>query len=70
MPPVRPLPTPQLDLGRIEALHADIEAYIDRHVAKEAAACPGVPAVRIKHDLMGRFNGCLCRGYMKIEGAS
>jgi hypothetical protein len=63
MPPTRPIQTPQLSLDRIKALHADIEAYIDRHVAEEAARCPGVPAVRIKHDLMGRAGGCVCRAY-------
>jgi hypothetical protein len=70
MPPVRPLPTPPLNIDRVKALHDDIEAYIDRRVAEEAKACPGVPAVRIHHDLMGRFGGCLCRGYLKMENAS
>ena len=69
MPPVRPLPTPQLNLDRVKRLHDDIEAYIDRRVAEEAAACPGIPAVRIKHDWMNRFGGCLCRGYLKMENA-
>jgi hypothetical protein len=63
MPALRPMPTPQLNLDRVQALHADIEAYIDRRVAEEAKACPGVPAVRIKHDLMGRAGGCVCRAY-------
>jgi hypothetical protein len=63
MPALRPLPTPPLNLDRIQALHDDIEAYIDRRVAEEAKACPGVPAVRIKHDLMGRAGGCQCRAY-------
>ena len=63
MPALRPLPMPQLSLDRVKALHADIEAYIDQRVAAEAKACPGVPAVRIKHDLMGRAGGCVCRAY-------
>jgi hypothetical protein len=63
MPALRPLPTPPLNIDRIKALHEDIEAYIDRRVAEEAKACPGVPAVRIKHDLMGRAGGCVCRAY-------
>lgn len=67
MPAPRPLPMPQLNLDRVQALHDEIEAYIDHRVAEEAKACPGVPAVRIKHDLMGRFGGCLCRGYLKME---
>jgi hypothetical protein len=54
---------PQLSLDRVKALHDDIEAYIDRRVTEEAKACPGVPAVRIKHDLMGRAGGCVCRAY-------
>jgi hypothetical protein len=45
---------------RIDTLHADIESYIDRLVAREAAAAPGVPAVRLKHDLMTRAGWCLC----------
>ena len=63
MPPTRPLPNTPLSIDRVKALHADIEAYIDRRVAEEAKACPGVPAVRIKHDLMGRAGGCVCRAY-------
>jgi hypothetical protein len=70
MPTPRPMPTPPLNIDRVKALHDDIEAYIDAAVEKEARACPGVPAVRIKHDLMGRFGGCFCRGYLKMENAS
>lgn len=71
MPAPRPLSTPQLSLDRIKALHDEIEAYIDARVAEEAKACPGVPAVRIKHDLMGRAGGCVCRAfYQNTEKAS
>jgi len=65
------LPTPQLSPDRVKALHVDIETYIDHRVAEEAKACPGVPAVRIKHDLMGRAGGCVCRAYfLNPENAS
>ena len=68
MPALKP---PPLNLPeRIAALHQDIESYIDERVAEEAKACPGVPAVRIKHDLMGRFDGCLCRAYLRTEKVS
>lgn len=52
MPALRAPPTPQLDLDRIKALHADIDAFIDARVAQEAKACPGV-----------RAGGCQCRAY-------
>jgi hypothetical protein len=35
-------------------------AHIDAVVAAEAKAVPGVPAVRMKHDLMVRAGFCLC----------
>lgn len=63
MPALRAPPMPQLNLDRIKALHDDIEAYIDMRVAAEAKACPGVPAVRIKHDIMTRAGGCQCRAF-------
>jgi len=65
MPALKPPPTPPLNLDRIKALHADIEAYIDARVAEVAKACPGVPAVRIKHDLMTRAGGCQCRVFFQ-----
>ena len=58
LPPPPPA-TPTLR-SRIDALHADIETYIDSVVAAEAKACPGVPAVRIKHDLRVRAGFCHC----------
>jgi len=71
MPALRAPPTPQLSIDRIKALHDEIEAYIDKRIAEEAKACPGVPAVRIKHDLMGRAGGCQCRAFfLNMEKAS
>jgi hypothetical protein len=64
-PALKPPPTLPLNIDRIKALHADIEAYIDARVAEEAAAVPGVPAVRIRHDLMLRAGGCQCRAYFQ-----
>jgi hypothetical protein len=63
MPPLRPPPAPPLNIDRIKALHADIEAYIDKRIAEESKAVPGVPAVRMKHDLMLRAGGCQCRAF-------
>lgn len=63
MAPALKPPPPVLTVDRITALHADIEAYIDARVAAEAATVPGVPAVRIKHDLMVRAGGCQCRAF-------
>jgi hypothetical protein len=57
LPPLPATPTLQ---SRIDALHADIEKHIDAIVAATAAACPGVPAVRIKHDLLVRAGFCQC----------
>ncbi len=69
-PALKPPPIPQLNIDRIKALHDDIEAYIDARVAEEAKAVPGVPAVRIKHDLMVRAGGCQCRAfYQNMEKA-
>ena len=57
-PPPAPIElTPSLQ-ARIDQLHADIEAYIDLIVAKDAGC--GVPTVRLKHDLMTRAGWCLC----------
>jgi hypothetical protein len=63
-PALRPPPTP-LNLDRIKTLHDEIEAYIDARVAEEAKITPGVPAVRIKHDLMVRAGGCQCRAFFQ-----
>lgn len=70
MPALRAPPMPPLSVDRVKALHDDIEAYIDRLVAEEAKACPGVPAVRIKHDLVNRAGGCQCRVFLQKERAS
>lgn len=64
-PVMKPPPAPLINIERIKALHADIEAYIDARVAEEAKTVPGVPAVRIKHDLMTRAGGCQCRAFFQ-----
>jgi hypothetical protein len=55
------LKQPPLNAERIKALHDEIETFIDALVEKEASACPGIPAVRIKHDLIVKAGGCSCR---------
>ena len=44
-PPPAPPSLPQTLQQRVDELQADIEAYIDSVVAKEAATCPGVPGI-------------------------
>jgi hypothetical protein len=71
---LRAPPTPPPTLSeRIDLLHAELEAWIDAKVAEEAKACKGfVPAVRIKHDLMGKVSWCLCSAakYVEEKGVS
>jgi hypothetical protein len=58
-PELPPEPTPYQRLeARILELHKDIEAYIDTVVEREMA--PGLPAVRIRHDLFVRAGFCHC----------
>lgn len=60
-PALKPPPAATLTLReRIDLLHADIEKYIDGLVEKEARSVPGVPAVRIRHDLFVRAGFCSC----------
>jgi hypothetical protein len=45
------------------ALHAEIEAYINTLVEREAKGNPGVPAVVIRQNLMTRAGWCTCVAY-------
>jgi hypothetical protein len=55
---------------RVEQLHAEIDALVDAHVEAEAKATPGVPAVRIRHDLMTKMSWCRCEAAKHLEKTS
>lgn len=48
---------------RINALRADIDAFIDARVAAVAKECPGVPAASIRHSIT-RGLECQCATYL------
>lgn len=59
-----PAPPPIQNLEhKIMALHAEIEAYINTLVEREAKGNPGVPAVVIRQNLMTRAGWCTCVAY-------
>ncbi|MEH2534418.1 hypothetical protein V1277_006286 [Bradyrhizobium sp. AZCC 1588] len=58
--------TPPLE-ERIEKLRADIDAFIDTRIAKEAKDCPGVPAVMLRQMATSGSGGCQCAAYLKLK---
>jgi hypothetical protein len=64
-------PTPslpqQLDVARVKALRADIEAFIDAKVAEVKRDCAGLPEGTIRNTIV-RGN-CLCASFLEIKAA-
>jgi hypothetical protein len=59
------LKSPPLE-ERIEKLRAEIDAFIDARVAKEAKECPGIPAPMLRQMATSGSGGCQCAAYLKI----
>jgi hypothetical protein len=57
--------TPPLD-ERVKNIRADLDAFIDAHVAEIKKTCPGVPDGVIRNSLT-RGMGCQCATYLEIK---
>ena len=55
---------PELTLGAIDRLRAQIDAYIDAFVAEQRKQVPGVPAVALRQMLMR--GQCLCKAAERL----
>lgn len=51
---------------RINALRAEIDAFIDERVTKEAKECPGVPVGVLRNLLTARAGECQCKAYLNL----
>lgn len=62
MPALRAPPPPATATLReqIDRLHSLIETYVDEIVEVESRSAPGVPKIRLKHDLLVRAGFCSC----------
>jgi hypothetical protein len=58
--------TPPLE-ERIEKLRAEIDAFIDARVAKEAKECPGIPSPVLRQMATARAAGCQCSQYLALK---
>ena len=60
--------TPPLE-EKVEKLRAEIDAFIDQHVATIKKDCPGIPAPVIRQMATARAVGCQCSQYLILKNA-
>jgi hypothetical protein len=53
--------------ARIEKLRAEIDAFIDARVAKEAKECPGIPSPVLRQMATAKARGCQCSQYLALK---
>jgi hypothetical protein len=63
---LKPTPLP-LSEQRVQALQAEINAFIDARADALKAESPGVPVGVLRNILTARASGCECRAYLAIR---
>lgn len=58
---------PPLDENKVQALQAEINAFIDARAAEMKKTCEGVPVQVLRNILTNRSGGCECRAYQQIK---
>jgi len=58
--------TPTLE-ERIQALRAEVDAFIDARVEIERGLCPGVPPGMLRNLITAHSGGCQCAAYLAIK---
>lgn len=64
-PPAKPASATLAE--RIEAIHAEVQALIEDHIAAEKAQCPGIPETMLRQMFDARYGVCACRVHSRLE---